>query len=484
MGEYETSLARPMLPDPLEQSKNDIVSRLERELDQSPFAKNLLKSGLTRGQLDAFVSPIFKEVTEGESRKLSLSTLCETDPQTHHYTSSTIGYLATAGCRAMLQKQNYPEAYVEAEVKVGVEGTNTIYIARDGKDRAELFRLEYFKKHVGNFGSLRFVFDATMPTRDPTLPSKLYAYIWKSIILSSKRMSMYDKTADADELEGLGMQIYKGNMNIDDIGGYELEKEKITRDIFYPFLHRDTLDAIISKTRKAGFEPISKPVLFYGPSGTGKTLMAKAIAGREGTNFIYFNLSSMYSKWVGASAKKMKDALDFVEKYSKAHGKTVFFIDEIDSLGKRQGDTGADMENTRVINTLLVRIDGMATDKSNKDLLIIGSTNKYDSLDSALLSRFSSKIFFDRPSKSDREKILNIYARHLPKADLEKIAEKTDGLVGRDIEAIAGIAERSFCRDLDSGKTREGLPAIDYYINAISEFSKKKPAQSGSAMYS
>lgn len=477
-----SDIYRLMVPSALKDAKRTIDSQITGEFREADVVKQLVKEGLKQSYLEVLLLPLYSDISEDGVDKLLVSARCDSSPETHHYVSTKIAYVATSGCKNMISRQRDPKNYIEARVALDPEGTNTIFTARNHITGKEIFRIEYYKKHQGDFGSLKFIFDSELAERDLSLPSRMYSYIWRSVVANGKRLRAFGNKGEANgEAEALGLKIYKGNLKIEDIGGYEPIKEKIDRDIFLPFLRRDSLDKIIAKTRKPGFEPILKPVLFYGPSGTGKTLMARGIAGNDGMDMIYFSLSDMFTKWYGESAKKLTEVLNFTEKYAREHGNTVLFIDEIDSLGKREGDTGADVENIRVINNFLTRIDGMMNNKRSRNILIIGATNNYSALDAALLSRFSSKIYFPLPSKEDRKKILGIYMMQLDAADIERLADRTDGFTGRDIETLAGMAERGFDKDVEKGKASGVAPSLDYYLNTVGDILKKKSDSTPSA---
>ncbi len=121
------------------------------------------------------------------------------------------------------------------------------------------------------------------------------------------------------------------------------------------------------------------------------------------------NISQIYSHWYGDSPKRMESAFDLVNKYSKQNGKTVLFIDEIDSLGNRQYNSN---ESNKVLNVLLTKLSGIRSEE-NENLLLIGCTNLIDNLDPALVSRFKSKIYFRKPDENDRIGIIKTYSQKL-----------------------------------------------------------------------
>ncbi len=360
------------------------------------------------------------------------------------------------------------------EISLGRTNNKSIFVIKGRAIPSDdfLFKTTYQRNDVEESSGDLYIRVSQRLAENPEMAKKLVVSLWKNIVLDEERLSsVYGEGVDGSEL---GLRVYKGSVKMDDIGGYRDVKRMVDRDVFYPFKNNLKLEKITKQTRKGGLQNPTRAVLFYGLPGTGKTLTASAIANENGMNFIYLSLPNMYSKWYGESARKMTEILDSVELYSKRHGKTVFFIDEIDAIGKRSGEeSGTGNETNRVIDTLLMKMDGLATDRKNKNLMIVASTNNYGAMDPGILSRFGSKIHFDKPSREDREEIFSLHAKHLNKSDWESMAAKTEGLVGRDISMIAGIAERNFSMDLDSNKTGEKLPTLQYYISAISEFMKE-----------
>lgn len=459
--------------DPLPQLTKAIETAVKEEL-KDRFNKKQLSQSFGRKNLESVLSPVIGiRAVEGKTEGLMLSLLCETTTANYSYIISRLNNASTEFAKYCAANGIETNAYL-----LPMQTRSLAQFTTDGRDKTSkkiLYSVTFTRDQSKDFtGSLSFYISNELASK-PDVAKKFFIDVWKEIILDKDRLALYN---DDKEMENLGLQIFKSKLRMEAVGGYEEVKKIVYRDVFYPFLHRNKLDEIIKETVAIGHEEPSKAVLFYGVPGSGKTLTARAISNRQGMTFFFFSISNMYSKWYGESAQKLTQVLDFVERYSKRHGKTVLFLDELDSIGRRGGDSGVDMENSRVINTLLVRLDGLSTDNSNKNLLVIGATNNYDALDPALLSRFSSKVFFDKPSKEDREKIWALYAKHLSKPDLEILASKTEGLVGRDIKMVAGIARGDFCMDLDNGIATTRFPEVSYYLNAIPEFGKKKSPHS------
>ncbi len=443
------------------------------------FSREMLQKKYGGDKLDSILRPAISPMltTDGkETTGVLLSLLCEITAEDYPRIISKINQAASD---AALHGIIYG-----LEISNSISVTQTGNYARfseggtgSGKSRGLLYNIIFNRNQSKDIsGNLSVYISKTLAAKNLHFAASIFEDIWEDVVLDGDRLAIYN---DEDNLLDLDLVSYKGKLKLDDVAGYEDVKRMIRRDVFYPFMNRNALNKIVETTVANGYEPSEEAVLFYGEPGTGKTLIARAISSEQDMTFFYLNLSNLYSKWYGESAQKLKDNLDYVEAYSKKHGKTVLYLDEIDSIGKRGGESGTDKEDSRVINTLLVKLDGVAASKENENLLIICATNKYDpknknedALDSALVSRLSNKIYIGKPSKEDRAKIWGKHAQHLQRADLETLAANTNDMVGRDIKMIAGVARREFGVDKLTGKTSAEVPTVDYYMNAIKEFSR------------
>lgn len=217
----------------------------------------------------------------------------------------------------------------------------------------------------------------------------------------------------------------------EDVGGLEETKEKLRELVELPLLRPDLYE-------KAGIKP-SKGILLSGPSGTGKTLLAKAVANEANANFISVKGPELISKWVGESEKQVRD----IFKKARQVAPAIIFFDEFDSISKMRGMSMSDATE-RVVNQLLTELDGV---EELEKVIVMAATNRKDLIDSALLrpGRIDAVIELDIPDQKTREKIFEVHTKSMPldkNIRIEEYVKKTDDWTGADIESLcrnAGI---------------------------------------------
>src|SRR4051812_6175717 len=185
---------------------------------------------------------------------------------------------------------------------------------------------------------------------------------------------------------------------------------------------------------------IPKGVLLVGPPGTGKTLLAKAVAGEAGVPFFSLSGSDFVEMFVGVGAARVRDMFQQAEQKAPC----IIFIDELDALGKTRGsgNIGGHDEREQTLNALLVEMDGF---NSNSGVIVMGATNRPETLDSALLrpGRFDRHVLVDRPDIKGREDILKVHVKNVkldPLVELKEVASITPGFVGADLANLVNEA--------------------------------------------
>ena len=239
------------------------------------------------------------------------------------------------------------------------------------------------------------------------------------------------------KMQGLGDKgkIYdaettKEKVKFDDVAGLDEEKQEMLEIV--QFLKEP------KKFNEMGAK-VPKGVLLYGKPGTGKTLIAKAIAGEANVPFISMSGSEFIEMFAGLGASRVRKLFEKARKVAPC----IVFIDEIDAIGSRRSSgSGAETENNQTLNQLLVEMDGFDTEET---IIVLAATNRPEMLDTALLrpGRFDRQITINVPDKRGREEILKIHSANKKLAEnvkLETIAEDTAGLTGAELANILNEA--------------------------------------------
>jgi transitional endoplasmic reticulum ATPase len=232
------------------------------------------------------------------------------------------------------------------------------------------------------------------------------------------------------------------DVTYDDVGGLKQEIEKVREMIELPLRHPEIFDRL-------GIDP-PRGVLLHGAPGTGKTLLAKAVANESGSNFVAINGPEVMSKYVGEAEKKIRDLF----KEAEENAPTVIFIDEIDAIAPKREEVTGEVER-RVVAQILALMDGL---KERGKVIVIGATNRPDALDQALRrpGRFDREIELRVPDRDGRSEIMQIHTRGMPledDVDMEEIADITHGFVGADLAALS--------RESAMNALRRILPELD-----------------------
>ena len=219
------------------------------------------------------------------------------------------------------------------------------------------------------------------------------------------------------------------------VGGLAEVKRELMEAVEWPMKYPELYEKLGHK--------MPRGILLHGPSGTGKTLMAKAVATQSEANFVSVRGPELLSKWVGESERGIRE----IFKRARQSAPCVIFFDEIDSIAPIRGAGGETVVTERVVSQLLTELDGM---ENMHGVVVLAATNRADMIDPALLrpGRFDKIIQIPLPDKESRKSILEINCKDIPiadpkgpdKIDYEKLAEMTDGMSGADVASIANTA--------------------------------------------
>jgi transitional endoplasmic reticulum ATPase len=276
------------------------------------------------------------------------------------------------------------------------------------------------------------------------------------------------------------------------VGGLKETKQMLREAVEWPLTHPDAF-------ARLGIKP-PRGVLLFGPPGTGKTMLAKAVATESQANFISIKGPEVLSKWVGDSEKAVRE----IFKKARQVAPCIVFLDEIDSIAPKRSISSQNHVSERLVNQILTSMDGI---EDMQGVIVLAATNRPDILDPALLrtGRFDRLLFIGPPSTDERKEILRIHTESMPlkrDVDLNAIAERTEGYTGADLEGLCREAAMiSLREDLSSKsvgaddfeKALSGLrPSVDQatitaYRNMMEEWkggiNKKEKEDKGLAYY-
>jgi transitional endoplasmic reticulum ATPase len=257
----------------------------------------------------------------------------------------------------------------------------------------------------------------------------------------------------------------RSTLKLGDIGGLAQIKETLLSIVDWPLKYPELF---------ASGKISSRGILLSGPSGTGKSIMVRALAGETGINFIPISSSILFSKWLGESEK----ALHGIFKKAKQSAPTILFFDEIDALAPKRGEESGSGAVERVASQFFNELDSLS---DISQVIVIGATNREDLLDPALLrpGRLDYVLKFHAPDERERLEIFRINTHGRPLAgdvDLDVLASITEGLVGSDIAFLCKRATMLAIADLiheQRGKNHEGLNvSAAHFRTAIDELKK------------
>jgi cell division protease FtsH len=248
----------------------------------------------------------------------------------------------------------------------------------------------------------------------------------------------------------------QGKVTFEDVAGIDEAENELVEIV-------DFLRDPRKYTRLGGTAP--KGVLLVGAPGTGKTLLARAVAGEAGVPFFSMSGSEFVEMIVGVGAARVRDLF----KQAREHAPAIIFIDELDSIGRARGQfaIGGSSEQEQTLNQILTEMDGFS---SREGIIVLAATNQPDVLDRALLrpGRFDRRVVVNLPDRSGREAILKVHTRLVPldpEVDLGEVASSTPGLAGADLRNLVNEAALLAARrEQESVRQKDFLDALEKIV--------------------
>jgi transitional endoplasmic reticulum ATPase len=337
----------------------------------------------------------------------------------------------------------------DREIEIGVPDRNGRYevflVHTRGMPLAEDVDLEEIAAKTHGFVGADIAAltkEAAMHTLRKILPNidfdkPLTPEILSKLVVSKENFEEALKVTEPSAMREVLLEI--PNIHWDDIGGLEDVKQQLIEAVEWPISHPQLF-------KKHGITP-PHGILLYGPPGSGKTLLAQAVATESQANFIAIRGPELLSKWVGESEKAIRD----IFRKAKQASPSIIFLDELDAIAPRRGAFSGSHVTESVVNQILSLLDGL---ENLRDVVVLGASNRPDMIDPALLrtGRFDRLVLVRAPNAETREKILRIHTKGMnlaPDVDLKQLAEEFEHYVGAD---LAGI-----CREAVMIALRENL---------------------------
>ena len=258
--------------------------------------------------------------------------------------------------------------------------------------------------------------------------------------------------------------VQRPNVKWEDIGGLQQVKDELAEAIEWPLKHGELF-------AQADVKP-PKGILLHGPPGTGKTMIAKAVAATSEANFISIKGPELISKWVGESEKGVRE----IFRKARQAAPCVVFFDELDAVAPRRGGSEGDSHVTeRVISQMLTEMDGL---EDLKGVVVIGATNRPDIIDEALLrpGRFDRILEVPLPDKEARKQIFLIHTKKKPlepDVKIDRLVEMTDGMTGADIAGMVNAAAMTAIKDHVSKKGDKLKISMKHFDAALDKIKGK-----------
>ncbi len=339
----------------------------------------------------------------------------------------------------VVQNQEVPTGAVLFTLKDGTEGRIYVSDVEQAQDELDQYNVTYELRNVSHDSNL-------LTVALPIIVGILLVVVLLSMMGRSAGGSANARMMDFGKSRA--QMTRDSKIRFSDVAGMAEEKEDLEEIV--DFLRNP------AKYTKLGAR-IPKGIILVGQPGTGKTLLAKAVAGEAGVPFFSISGSDFVEMFVGVGASRVRDL--FAE--AKKNAPCIIFIDEIDAVGRRRGTGmgGGHDEREQTLNQLLVEMDGFGV---NEGIIVMAATNRVDILDPAILrpGRFDRKVMVSLPDIRGREAILRVHARNKALGDdvnLKQIAQTTAGFSGADLENLMNEAAIRAAREGHSYMSQEDI---------------------------
>jgi transitional endoplasmic reticulum ATPase len=381
------------------------------------------------------------DIIEIEGRRISAAKVWRADRQDWSQDYIRIdGFIrhnvgASIGDRVKIRKAKEGEAL--RVVLSPPSGAHTYY----GEDASEQIKRQTLKRPIVRGDILPIMSSSGHPFigRMEAVPLVVADTDPEGVVVITERteVSLLDRP-----VKGFG-SVKGTGITYEDVGGLRNEVQRVREMIELPMKHPEVFTRL-------GIEP-PKGVLLHGSPGTGKTLIAKAVANETNANFFSIAGPEVMSKYYGESEQRLREIFEEANRNTPS----IIFIDELDSIAPKRGEVTGEVER-RVVAQLLAMMDGL---KERGQVVVIGATNRVDAIDPALRrpGRFDREIEIGVPDRVDRMEILQIHVRNMPideSVSLDDLADRTNGFVGADISAL--------CKEAAMKVLRRHLPEISF----------------------